>query len=178
MLRHNINTADCLTNGAFGEVVGLKLDHAHKVKEIHVKFYNDDCGKERRKRDIDIQNRYPNENVVRIEKLEFCYSISKNGKTGSAKAVTYQFPLRLAFASTAHKVQGLTVRKPNCLIVDLRSVRESAQAYVILSRVQSLQQLYIIDSLCPEKITACSKALAELERMMDIAINQNVSFKE
>ena len=71
MLTHNIDTADCLTNGAFGEVVGLKLDHAHKVKEIHVKFYNDDCGKERRKRDIDIQNRYPNENVVRIEKLEF-----------------------------------------------------------------------------------------------------------
>ena len=104
-------------------------------------------------------------NVVAIEKIEFCYSISSSGKTGSATALAYQFPLRLAFASTAHKVQGLTVKKPNCLIVDLRSVRESAQAYVILSRVQSLQQLFIVGSLCEEKITACSKALSELERM-------------
>ena len=178
MLTHNIDTADCLTNGAFGEVVGFKFDQACQIKEIHVKFYNDDCGRERRKRNIDMQNRYPNENVVSIEKLEFCYSISKNGKTGSATALAYQFPLSLAFASTAHKVQGLTVKKPNSLIVDLRGVRESAQAYVILSRVQSLQQLYIIESLCPEKITACIKALAELDRMIKVAINNNLSVKD
>ena len=64
-----------------------------------------------------------------IEKLEFVYSISKNAKLGSATATAYQFPLRLAFASTAHKVQGLTIKKPSSLVVDLRSVRENAQAY-------------------------------------------------
>ena len=89
--------------------------------------------RERRKGNIDVQKLYPNDNVVAIEKIEFIYSISKNAKNGSATATAYQFPLRLAFASTAHKVQGLTIKKPNSLVVDLRSVREHTQAYVILS---------------------------------------------
>ena len=113
MLTHNLDTTDCLTNGAFGEVVGFKFDHVNQIKEILIKFYNTDCGKERRKRNIELQNMYPDENVISIEKLEFCYSISKNGKTGSATAVAYQFPLRLAFASTAHKVQGFTMSRKN-----------------------------------------------------------------
>ena len=63
------------------------------------------------------------------------------------------------------------MKKPNSLVIDLKSVREHAQAYVILSRVQALSQLYILDSLCPHKITACSKAVTELDRMMKNAIN-------
>ena len=175
MLTHNVDTSDCLTNGAFGEVVDFKFDNAGQIKEIYVKFENEDCGRQSRKRNADVQKRYPNDNVVAIEKLEFIYSISKNAKLGSATATAYQFPLRLAFASTAHKVQGLTIKKPNSLVVDLRSVRENAQAYVILSRVQSLDQIYILEALCPQKITACTKAISELTRMMKLAINENFS---
>ena len=178
MLTHNVDTADCLTNGAFGEVVDFKFDKIGQIKEIFVKFYNEDCGRERRKGNIDVQKLYPNDNVVATEKIEFIYSISKNAKNGSATATAYQFPLRLAFASTAHKVQGLTIKKPNSLVVDLRSVREHAQAYVILSRVQSLDQIYILESLCPEKITACTKAITELTRMTSLALNENVGVQE
>ena len=178
MLTHNVDTSDCLTNGAFGEVVDFKLDEFGQIKEIYVKFDNEDCGRQSRKGNLDLQERYPNDNVVAIEKLEITYSISKNAKTGSATATSYQFPLRLAFASTAHNVQGLTIRKPNSLIVDLRSVREHAQAYVILSRVQSLNQIYILEALCPEKITACGKAIAECTRMIKVAINENLSVQK
>jgi len=40
--------------------------------------------------------------------------------------------IRLPFVATAHKVQRQTVKKPNKLIADIRSVPEPAQAYVML----------------------------------------------
>ena len=170
MLTYNVDTADCLTNGAFGEIVGFEFGANESIRLIYVHFHNNEVGKERRRNNIEIQKKFPDKNVVGIERLEFSYSLSKKAN-GSSSAVAFQFPLRLAFASTAHKVQGLTVKKPTPLIVDLRSVRESAQAYVILSRVQSKEQLYILESLCPEKITSSSLAIEELKRMKRIAIN-------
>ena len=80
---------------------------------------------------VNLQKQFPDKNVLPIEMIEFQYSLSKKSNTGIATATAVQFPLRLAFASTAHKVQGMTVKKPNLLVVDLRSVREAAQAYVI-----------------------------------------------
>ena len=106
------------------------------------------------------------------KKIEFQYSLSKKSNAGAATATVVKFPLRLAFASTAHKVQGMTIKKPNHLVVDLRSVREAAQAYVILSRVQALSQLFILESVCPDKITASAMAMEELDRMNKEAINK------
>ena len=177
MLTYNVDTTDCLTNGAFGEIVGFEFAANDSIRLIYVHFNNPEVGKERRRNNVEIQKKFPDKNVVGIEKLEFSYSLSKKAN-GRSTAVAYQFPLRLAFASTAHKVQGLTVKKPTPLVVDLRSVRESAQAYVILSRVQSKDQLYILESLCPEKISASSLAIAELKRMTEVAVNmKNVGQK-
>ena len=58
------------------------------------------------------------------------------------------------------------MKKPNNLVIDLRSVREAAQAYVILSRVQALDQLFILVSVCASQITASIKAMEELEQMI------------
>ena len=85
-------------------------------------------------------------------------------------------PLRLSFAATAHKVQGQTVKKPNALAIDLRSVREAAQEYVILSRVQSLSQLFIIDDFPIEKIYSSSIAMSEHDRLKLVAINHKQDF--
>lgn len=52
----------------------------------------------------------------------------------------YQIPLRLAWASTIHKSQGLTLKEA---WIDIRSAREPGQAYVALSRVKSLSGLHL-----------------------------------
>lgn len=55
-----------------------------------------------------------------------------------------QYPLRLAYAMTIHKSQGLTLDKA---IVDIRAAREPGQAYVAVSRVRSLSGLWLKDSI-------------------------------
>ena len=171
MLTYNIDTCDCLTNGAFGEVVGFNFNKDGNLKQVHVHFFNEDCGRETRKNFVELQNKFPGKNVLPIGLIEFQYSLSKKSTGGNSNATVIQFPLRLAFASTAHKVQGLTVKKPNHLIIDLRTVREAAQAYVILSRVQALSQLFILESVSADKITASRDAMEELNRMERDAIN-------
>ena len=170
MLTYNIDTCDCLTNGAFGEVLGYEFNKNGNIQKVYVNFYAEDCGKERRKNCVALQDQFPGRNVTPIELIEFQYSLSRKGNQASATAIALQFPLKLAFAATAHKVQGMTVKKPNYLVVDLRTVREAAQAYVILSRVQALSQLFILVAVSAHKIKASGDAMIELERMKEVSL--------
>jgi len=54
-----------------------------------------------------------------------------------------QIPLRLAWATTIHKSQGLSL---DSALIDVRAAREPGQAYVALSRVRTLPGLYLKDT--------------------------------
>lgn len=72
---------------------------------------------------------------ITIEPMD--WSIEENGKI---KASISQIPLRLAWAITIHKSQGVSLDRA---LIDLRQVFEYGQGYVALSRVRTVHGMYL-----------------------------------
>lgn len=96
-----------------------------------------------------------------IKLHEFDYS-----KDGKLLAKRIQFPLRLAYGITIHKSQGMTLDE---VFVDFNRIFEYGQAYVALSRVKSLNGLYL-KGFEPQKIMANPKIVAFYKNLGDEAI--------
>lgn len=74
--------------------------------------------------------------TIEVEPME--WSMEENGEV---RAQITQIPLRLAWAITIHKSQGLSL---DAAVMDLSSVFEFGQGYVALSRVRRLSGLYLL----------------------------------
>ena len=59
--------------------------------------------------------------------------------------------------------------------MDLSSCFQPAQGYVMLSRCQTIDQVYILDKLDPAKLTINQGAFNELKRLEMISLNRNPS---
>ena len=180
MLTYNVDTCDGLTNGARGELIGCEthvIDEKVRVRRLYVHFVEERMGREKRKAChstpylSNLQKMFPHKNPTPVDRLEFKFSNSSDGKSCDNTAIN--FPLRLCFATTSHKIQGQTVRKPNKLVVDLKNVFQAALSYVMLSRVESLDQIFIIDDVYPRKIYPDKVAKSEFLKMSESLVAEN-----
>lgn len=88
-----------------------------------------------------------------------------------------QYPLRLAYGITIHKSQGMTLDK---LVVDCARIFERGQAYVAMSRVRTLDGLYL-KNFEPQKVFVDSKVAKfyqDLKEAEDVIISQQILFDE
>ena len=145
MLIFNIDVADLLCNGATGTVLGIEEDQNENILAVIVEFDDPRAGAEARRRNPMMSKKYPNGTV--IKKKEHDYALGRDNGMLSSTAKLIQFPLVLAWGVTVNKFQGSTVKSPQKVVVDLKTVFDQAQAYVMFSRVQELNQLYILDEI-------------------------------
>jgi ATP-dependent exoDNAse (exonuclease V) alpha subunit len=74
--------------------------------------------------------------VIHVEPMD--WTVSDNGRV---IATITQIPLRLAWAMTIHKSQGMSL---DSALMDLSQVFEYGQGYVALSRVRTLAGLHVL----------------------------------
>ncbi|RXN32197.1 replicase helicase endonuclease [Labeo rohita] len=151
MLTRNIDVEDGLVNGTFGQVAKITTQTQGGVlvvQLIGLHLDNVTAGQKH-------CNKAPDgdDNIVYIERSE--ESLKKKG------TVRRQFPMKLAFACTIHKVQGMTT---DCAVVSLKHIFEPGMAYVALSRTTSLSGLHITD-FDEKKIFCDPEISASLENM-------------
>ena len=126
MLTTNVDVSDGLVNGARGEIVHIVTNSNNEVTSVLVKFDNEQVGVAA----YQSSTRFPH--AIPLSKVEVVF-LAK-GKRG-AEITRLQFPLTLAWATTIHKVQGLTLDE---IVVNMKGKRFSpGQIYVALSRVKA-----------------------------------------
>ncbi len=132
MITRNIDVEDGLVNGTFGNVAKITTRNRDTVSYVHlIGLYLDNvnAGQKYRKKAPD-----GDDSIVYIERSE--EPLKRKG------TVRRQFPMKLAFACTVHKVQGMTT---DTAVVCLKRIFESGMAYVALSRTTSLSGLHITE---------------------------------
>ena len=135
MLTVNVDVSDGLVNGARGTVQAI-IKSGSEVTLVLVRFDHSRVGTK-----AIAQSQYRSQHpeavpISRHEEAVFCI-----GKNKAAEVSRRQFPLVLAWATTIHKVQGLTMDQ---IVVDMvDKVFDAGQAYVAFSRVKTLEGLFI-----------------------------------
>ena len=163
MLTTNVDVSDGLANGARGEVVHVATtNEGNKVTHILVQLDNPEVGN-RANQSSPFRNQFPR--AVPLLRHESIFLAKQ--KRGS-EVTRLQLPLTLAWATTIHKVQGLTLDE---IVVDMKGGRFShGQAYVAFSRVKKLEGLHILN-FNPNAIRASDDVKVEMQRLSNNLLN-------
>ncbi|MBK6566537.1 MAG: hypothetical protein IPG18_15360 [Saprospiraceae bacterium] len=102
--------------------------------------------------------------ITSVDKYEWLHKIEVNENTKEIEEKVLgsfvHFPLKLAWAITVHKSQGLTFDKA---VIDVVDVFQPGQAYVALSRLRSLDGLVLKEAFdrVPPMVTAVTSNILD-----------------
>ena len=133
MLICNVDVHDGLANGVVGEITFISphqtiYDHP---QTIFVLFDHPAVGANRRKAEPPPSN---------IDSM--CVAIHPHEEYINTSEMRCQYPLKLAWACTIHKTQGMTMKD---VVVNLEGIFKEGMAYVALSRCTSLKGLRLVN---------------------------------
>ena len=164
MLTYNVCIADGLTNGLLGKILDIIEERDEnqemKVKCIIVEFENPEAGRIQRQKLPVYSARYQSQNGVPIVRETLGYQLpirkSKSKNVHAVKGQICQFPLKLSWASTCHKLQGSTIPKGKDLVCHGHRRIPPHMLYVMFSRTTSIDNLYLDEHVDLKKIVCGS----------------------
>lgn len=161
MLIKNIDVVDGLVNGISGTVTDIVYQNDSKFPHVvFVKFDDDKVGAQRRKNSAHPPPLVLGSTVIEPEEER------ATGKGGMRR----QFPLKLAWACTVHKTQGITVDEA---VVCLESIFAPGQAYVAMSRARTLTGLIIKDF--EDKAIFCNAKIKDALQSMPPFLTEDIA---
>ena len=191
MIIANIDIKDSLVNGSLGTVIDFvktsTTNGKEEVRSIIVVFDDPETGVDQmtmHQYDPDIR-KHKEQRGVPIFRSNLMYQAPyrKNYKTHGSMCQVKQFPLKLAWGSTGHKVQGITIKKGTNVIIHGHERIPDGMYYLMLSRAEELEQIYIEMPKIKDKterlklkIRANPHSLQENEKLVERSIVP--SFKE
>ncbi|MET4141756.1 AAA family ATPase [Pedobacter sp. UYP1] len=167
------------TSGEFRDA-GLQAEQTLKLKEgaqvmfikndtgENRKFYNGKIGKIKSVRDGEIYISFPHEDDLLLEKTSWQ---SFEYKTNTEEVIVQQqvgefsqYPIKLAWAVTIHKSQGLTF---DHAIIDAGKSFIAGQVYVALSRVRTLNGLILKSKISTESLRSNTEVINYMKSVQD-----------
>jgi len=180
MLIYNISVADSLVNGILGTILDIIIcANSREISAVIVKFDDPNAGMNQRKNNGNLAHKFENQNGTPIFCQSLEYSPTNKKKFGhSLKCRIVQFPLKLAWAATAHKMQGSTIPPGSNLVIHGHKHMPSSMAYVMMSRVSDINNLFIDEEFQCNKIQTDKLAMQENNKLSEKSItNQLLAIK-